>query len=348
MHASAHYPGGEVEKKDINDIIGSPSGSPANTNKVLQPFIDDAEAKNSLAAIYGVGYGDRGYGQSAVNLSLANAEDTVLGTLWENVISAIKTCANHQGTPLSMLPDSIGEIIEAFNSSHPKDMGNYDIDAVVALIDDNRNECSSEDMMTISTYTDTRSNSWGSGSSSINSEFRVTFDDETFGDENHARYFFNTGGAIVIKLSHNTGAPTAQDTSWNNLLSNTDRNQPFQMTFVSSSITTNNNSPDITTGYYGLTESYVTIYSDTSSDSPYTSNTVEITAMGTNEGNSNENGGKGKILQFNITLSDLYTGVVDGVSPNTKLTVDIRRCNGGASTIDIPAPSITSVSSFND
>ena len=355
MHSSAYRPGGDIDDTDINNLIGNPTGSPSDANKSLYPFASKAEATGKLAAIYGVGYGDRGYGQDSVNLSLAGEGEMVSGMLWRNVISAIETCAKHQGTSLDILPPIgeflPGEIIEAFNKSdeppnYMKNMKNYDIDAVVALIDTNRNKCSSVDMMMgPPLYTDTRNSSWGSGSTVIDSLFEVSFD-----SEDKARYFFNTGGAIFIKLSHKVSGGTAQDTAWDTLLGTSVGNVIFDG-LTTTNMGTGSGSSDI--GYYDLTNSYEDIYSGDLGSGTYSMNSVKIVARRDNY--SGTNGGNGSTLRFGITLSDLHqhsSGGIDSVSPDaTKLTVNIRRCTGGESGITMPpSPTVSGVSgfSFND
>ena len=107
------------EAAHYNDFVGIPTGGPANVNKALQPFSSDLEAANKVAAIVGVGYGQRGYGQVQFALPNVKKGDKILGDHWLQLRNAIELCANHQGTDVSDLYSasavSPGNLITAFD-----------------------------------------------------------------------------------------------------------------------------------------------------------------------------------------------------------------------------------------
>ena len=56
--------------------------------------------------VYGVGSGDRGYGQTAISQSTLTAPAPILSSQWNNLLTMITTCGSHQGTGLEQLPPS--------------------------------------------------------------------------------------------------------------------------------------------------------------------------------------------------------------------------------------------------
>ena len=267
-----------VEEFHPNDLIGHPSGSPNNDNKILQPFIDSGEAENALAAIYGVGYGDRGYGQTGINLRhISPGEIIGEGNIWVAIRNAIEQCYLHQIPPTkrpndedfipgeginSFLPprESItaGNIIRSFGVVDGDASREFNFRLAIESIDKNRFEFFADEMSLVKDdHIDKKSTSWGQrNNESISTEFRVSFD-----DENHARYFFNTGGSIIIRLSHleedELSVIRPQDTEWHNGFMNNVGMIIFNRNETNA---TGNKGETRDIGYYDLKSTYETIY----------------------------------------------------------------------------------------
>ena len=280
-----------VEEFHPNDLIGHPSGSPSNDNKILQPFIDSGEAENALAAIYGVGYGDRGYGQTGVDENeniiaklqhvssgeIIGEVTSVKRNVWIDIHDAVEQCYLHQipstkrpndedfipGEGInSFLPprESItaGNIIRSFGVIDGDASREFNFRLAIESIDKNRFEFFADEMSLVKNiHNDKKSTSWGQrNNESISTEFRVSFD-----DENHARYFFNTGGSIIIRLSHleedELSVIRPQDTEWHNGFMNNVGMIIFNRNETNA---TGNKGETRDIGYYDLKNTYETIY----------------------------------------------------------------------------------------
>ena len=310
-----------------------------------------------IAAIYGIGYGDLGYGITTPGLTRVSEGSVVATQPWQNIRSAIRTTARHQGTLLtprnevSELPPegefNRGEIIEAFNASDTDDIRDvYDIDKIIGILDRDKHRYNAQDMSrTNGVYTDIRGSSWGSGSSAtIRSELSLSFN-----DINHARYFFNTGGAIIIKISHVVSGGTSQDTAWNTFLSRSVGDIVFG---AQNGVLTTSNTGIVdgtsNLNFYTLTGSYQSLYGSDLTSGTYSTNRIDVSAQISDYSSSGTNGGHGRIIRIRAMLTDNYNrdGFIDRVNSGTRLSIDIRRCTGGSSRISIHSPTISAVSRF--
>ncbi|GAG32419.1 unnamed protein product, partial [marine sediment metagenome] len=198
----------DILDNEINGFIGS-GGTAAYAS---QGAVDAAAP--CVGAIYGVGYGNRGYGQVGITLTPVAVSQLVATTEWTNMRNALDVCSEHQNGTASVLipPTSVldtGDIIQAHESSPPTSDA-YDFNSVIAAIEASRFVVDSAKAGTFATTgasSSTRGSAWGAGSSSIDCIF-----DFGFGSENAARYFFNSGGQIRIDMTHPAG--TTQDNDW--------------------------------------------------------------------------------------------------------------------------------------
>ena len=264
-----------VKEVHPNNIIGDPSGSPSNDDKSQHPFINATEAENKLAAIYGIGYGDRGYGQSMYSLDHVDSGSPIGNQIWLRIRNAAASCANHQGTSSDLLPPAAafdtGSIIKSYGILSQGLGGEYNFMLQVENLDRNRLDFSENDM-TLSTniYSDTKNTGWGNrNNESISTEFKVLFT-----SEDHARHFFNTGGSVVINLSHprpENPILRPQDEAWyRGFLENVG-----SIIFSGKRTTmTGKSGVSYGGGYYGLINSYETIYDV---DNVTKTSSVEIT-----------------------------------------------------------------------
>lgn len=295
-----------IETTDFNDFVGTPTGTPADTNKTLQPFVSDVEAALRVAAIYGIGFGQRGYGQIDVTLPNVATSNLAGTTEWTALRTAIENAADHQGTSTALLPPAnlleTGDLIVA----HDGITDTYNLPQMIINIDNvaNRFNIASSSLSTSSSIT--YGSAW-----SIGISVTVT---ATFSSEDVARYFFNSGGILRIDLDHPAGG--AQNNAWNTILNN--YVGTIDMDYTQTTKTGSKGSA-VAFGYYDLTGSFQTIYDGSNiGDAPYSTNDVLIEARATSI--IGLHGGNGSAVEFRITLSDEHTGVSDSVSAGTNVT----------------------------
>lgn len=171
--------------------------------------------------------------------------------------------------------------------------------------------------------TSQRTTSW---SSTINTTVRYTFT-----DFDEARYFFNSGGAILLSLSL-TGGSTGNANNWANLFSNIGT---ITFDFDDTNYSGSGGSPTAV-GYYDLTTSYQNIFTATGTGA-YTDNDLTMRAL---------RSASGDYIDVQVILADDHAGTVNGT---TTLTAQYRKLDdqssGGAS-LSITAPSVSVQDSF--
>ena len=218
----------------------------------------------------------------------------------------INVCANQQGTNVSTLPPSsafdVGEPIIAEEQAAPSSRP-YEMAANITAIDTNRLTASVSALsVTTNVWSITRATAWTGGITGVVSA--------TFASENAARYYFNSGGQIRLHGSQPTGTP--EDDKWNDHLVN----GMGLVKFAAHATTNTGTSPGGTSiGYYGLTNSYQTIFTSTYSGGGsyyYSGNRIIISAKRLNY--VGLNGGNGNGVQFQIQLLD--------TAPYYSVTVD--------------------------
>jgi len=293
-------------------------------------------AQNKAGYLYGIGFGDRGYGQSSPTLITKNVGDAV-GQEWQDLRSVVASLASWTNTPITLLPPTTslnnGVAVTAHEQDAPSSNA-YDFQNLIASLDANRFNYQIGNMtLTNSAASTTRSTTWGGGTGGITAEFSVTF-----ASEDAARYFFNTGGEIRLALAH-PSTLTSRDTSWNTILSN------LVLAFranAASKITGAYGTAQAI-GYYQLTTAYQTILNGTNSSiGAYTVNDFTISARAVSI--TGLNGAKGSVVYFRVQLVDEQTNAFsDIVQSGTIATLSHLRAT---STYSLPSPTSSIVTSF--
>lgn len=291
-----------------------------------------AAATNKAGYLWGVGYGDRGYGQTAPALTGLSVGAVETGAEWTNLRTTMSNLASWQNTAATLLPPSSAVSAGAAIAAFPAGNSPYAIVDHLALLDTNRLNYQIGNMAVSSSTTSTRGSTWGSGgAATITCEFSVTFP-----DENGARYFFNTGGEIRLALAH-PSTLSSRDTSWNTVLSNL----VCAFRAHSSVRLTGSYGTAQAIGYYELTTAYQNILEGTNigvgvysvNDFYVQAKALSITGL---------NGAKGSVLYFKVILTDEYAGVDDTVQSGTNAVLTFLK----ASTITSPNVSKAVVTAF--
>ena len=276
--------GGTIQAADYNGFVG--------TTAVGSPYASSVAATDKMAALIGVGYGDRGYGQTSTTLADVAAGNTVTAAQWNNLLNAMSTMNTHQGSGLTLQPTVYTGGTVLYQSS---------ISTNIAALDTNRLNADVT-KMSLSSQLTSSSAAWAGAVTHI---FTVTF-----ASSDAARYFFNSGGQVRLYGSNNGTTSAALN---------------FQTLFAamgtikfgaSATTYTGAGGTVAAIGYYGLTTSNQQVFIHYGTGVYYSgiyyNVQVQTNATGT------ANGGNGNILTFTVTMSDTSVpysyGNVDGTT----------------------------------
>lgn len=296
-----------IAAADYNNFIGTLG----TTGYASQAAIDAASP--NVGSVYGVGFGDRGYGQTTVTLATVSAGDDIAAE-WADMQTALQACLQHQtGSIPSDLPVAAdvasGAVVFAHEadapSSNPKDF-----DSNIATANTNRlvQDAGSSTAL-LNQLSSTRTASWVAAIQHI---FQVTF-----ASADDARFFFNSGSEIRLRGSRAGGSGTAQNADWTALLSS-----QGNICFGSNDTTTSGSATVAAIGYYDLTGSFQQI-STISGAGAYANNDAIISAR-TVDGNIGSFGDNGKVLEFKVNYNDPHTNpFTDSIDGTIVSAVDI-------------------------
>lgn len=285
----------------------------------------------TVKRVYGTGSGDYGYGQTAIAQETVTSADTITAQQWTNLRNMIVKCAAHQGTDMSTLmvqPSATSLLTPSMTLA--QNIGAIEVNRLQYATDART--------LTTGVHTVTAANAWTGTISAVV--------DVNFGSENAARFFFNSGGAIRVRMSQ-PGTSTVA-THWNTLFSS---RMGTVSLLATSTITTGTAGVPMNHGYYGLSGSGENLYDGTNIGSAYAysyadqnvNNDVFIQVQALN--NLGYLGGNGSGIRFTVTLHDDYALVGNPVPAGTQLAFDVNRATTYLDAI--PIPSFTTVTSFS-
>ena len=221
---------------------------------------DSANVNN----LWGVGSGDRGYGQSTT-LSAVSAGTTVTATQWATMLDRISSMASHQGTSITSITNpTTGDTIAAYTA----------LSTNITAIYNGRLD--NADFGTTSATTTTGTGTW-----TANTVHEITV---TFASANARRYFFNAGGELRIDTEISGGTSDGKYDEWVDLANTL----AGQVIFGAHGTTKSGGTGTPTTlagaiGNYELTGTYQDIYLQYADSSPYTSNYIRVQAKATSD-----------------------------------------------------------------
>lgn len=289
----------------------------------LTPYPDDASATNKLAALIGVGYGVRGYGQT-VSFPSVTQGDTILASSWTTIKTVMNLINVHTGAGLTLQPSVVvGDTITAQDGTS----GRANISSLISSLDSAKLTYDISQMALSSVLTSTRNTSWNT---QVYHEFTITF-----GTEDQARYFFNSGGTVYASASRVGGTSSSINTDMTDLLS------AMGTIKIASTATTytGTGGTAYAIGYYGLTNNYQTLFMHAGTGA-YTSMTYTLKAR--RENYVGLNGGNGSLIRVQAVFDTGLdpTNILDGT-----LTSSVNQLieNGG---LVITAPTFTTITSL--
>lgn len=295
---------GLIEATDFNNLVG---GNPVTSS-------------GKLNTVWATGGTNAGYGQTAVaNVSVGG---TVAATDWANLVNTTSNSASHQGTSITSVTAPTAGGTVTFLSAIPTNL---------TTIYNSRLNAAAQGSTTSNTAT--RATTWSSA---------ITFTHTaTFANGDAARYFFNAGGQLAITCAHPSG--TGINLLLNNLASNVGTvvlSSPTSGAITVAGTSYNGitkvggggNAPTISTntGYYALTASNVTAFTQTASTGPsgYLSTFIRVIVQ--SNGTQGANGDAGSI----ITIYTIWDEVPDGLTAAAN----------SATTLTVRPPAVTNIS----
>ena len=286
---------GLVQATDFNTLVG---GNPTTT-------------ANTLNATWATGGTNAGYGQTAVaNVSVGN---TVAATSqWATLVSNTANAATHQGSSITAVSTPVAGGTITFLSAIPTNLQTIYSNRLNASI---QGSTSANTATTVGTWSDIAT-------------FTHTV---TFANGDAARYFFNSGGQLKITCSHPSG--TGINLLLNNLASNVGTvalSSPTSGSATIAGVSYNGitkvggggNSPTISTntGYYALTTSNATVFTQTASTGPagYLSTFIRVIAR--SNGTQGSNGDAGSVITIHTVWDEIPNGLVVSSGSTTTVT----------------------------
>jgi hypothetical protein len=234
---------------------------------------------NNVNAIWSTGSTDKGYGQTA--LSTVSSAGLITATQWASLVNTLTTIGAHQGTTITARTAPVAGNVIAILNNVATDINN--------LTAARGNAAASGSEITSWTGTTSKTTNTGSGSTAWTITFTHTV---TFPSADQARYFWNAGGIVRLRVSK-TSVGQLADAEWNDLagtLMNEIRlvgrvngaNQTIGgVTYTGVNKTVGTGTPNIhltTTGWYNLTTSDTNIYRQFADTSPYTGQYINVAA----------------------------------------------------------------------
>lgn len=299
----AYSQGGLIQASDFNTFAG---GNPTTT-------------ANTINVTWATGGSTAGYGQTAV--ANVSAGQSVAASNWNSLVSNTASAATHQGSSITSVTAPVAGGTVQYLSAIPTNL---------ATIYTNRLNAASQGSTTANTAT--YSSTWSSA---------LTFTHTaTFANGDTARYFFNSGGQIKMTVAHPSG--TGINLLFNNLCTNVGTVVMSAVTSGSQSIAGTSyagiqkvggggNTPtvDSTKGYFGLTTTNATVFTQTASTGPSGYLSTFIRMIVKSNGTQGSNGDTGSV----VTVYTIWDEVPDGLTVAT----------GSATTMTLALPETTNL-----
>ena len=255
----------------------------ADYNGFVGPTSSGGTAGANLNDIWATGSGDKGWGQTAV--STVAATNTVTATQWASLVNNLATSGTQTSTTLtSRSAPTAGQTISILAAL------NTDLTSVTT----NRGNAAASGTQS-STWTGNIAKTAATGAPGSNTAWTIVWTQTvTFPSADQTRYFWNAGGLVTLDMSF-TNNLIDNDPEWNRLvgyvgtLTLAGRVNGAAQTIAAVSYTGFNRSGTggtqttlaTTTGWYNLTGSPTTMLLLADATSPYTGDTITVTATQT-------------------------------------------------------------------
>lgn len=284
----AYAKGSKILAADYNGFVGTP----ASGTNALGAFASEAAATGKIGAIWGVGYGRWGYGQTSPALTTVASGSKVLASNWNNLVTINNNIATRTGTTIT----NYATISSGNKINHLTNLA-----ADINTLNTNRSNNGGGTWVLLGS--NTRTTTWNS---SIDATATVAF---STGDL--ARYWFNSGSTIMIRIRHNSTA-TTQDTDWNTFLSTQVGDIYIWTESTGQSASSPGGTLNNNLGYWDLTATNQTVFTRTAGTGAYSGDlvcTIQVARNGA--ANVAGNGDNGSAINIYVLLTDNHTGFQD-------------------------------------
>lgn len=294
--------GSIITASDYNLLVGASTGS---------------ATAYTVNGAYGIGSGDRGYGQTAVSqVAIGN---TVTAVQWANAINAIRNMRYHQSnTPGSFTAPTAGTVITASTIAAQSE---------VNTATDNRLSAFTTGSTTSTSYSYTMTAAIGVAAT--NTQTRTI----TFASIDQCRYFFNAGGRITWDFTTGTNNDGTSRSAAMITLGITNINA-YTLLARSASGRTGTGGTQTTNltgiGFYNLITSNTNFCTIESDAYPYVSDYMQLNIR--TNGGAGSYSGNGNVVTLELTS---YSGTLGSSFQNDTLDATINY------TITVTYPSTT-------
>ena len=296
-------------------------------NDALTAYTSDLAATNAVTALYGVGHGTRGYGQTALSIGAVSTGGTVAATDWNNLYAVLGILNTHTRSTLT-LPATVssGNTITANDGTS----GRPSLPTIISTLDTNRLLYSVGQMSLTTVLSSTRTTPWNTN---VVHEFTVTF-----ASNDSARYFFNSGGAVYVAGTRTGGTVKHLTTAISAMLSG------MGTIKVGASATTYTGTGGTTypIGYYSMNGTYQTLFYTVGGlyAPSYSYGTISYRLEGKVENVvPGVTGANGSVVRIRVTIS---TGLPSGDIVDGTLTSKVSQLSAtGVLTITAPTYATT-------
>jgi hypothetical protein len=263
----------------------------------------------NINTIWGVGSGDKGYGQSSTLTTVAATTDTVTATQWSNLINRLNSILTHQsGSGSGLTLPTTGATIAYLSSLST---------SVTTAYNNRLNAATNGTDITGGAFT----SSWNVSSLNAAPTTNQIIRTATFASADQARYFFNAGGKLILTMSATNVLGNSKGTDWVSLIGTKVASHTFDKNSNSrggsgGTVSTSNTA----IGYWGLTTGNQSMLKLTSATATadYGSNYVEI-SVNANHASipQGSNSDKGYIVRFTIDMNDVAADTATAVGWTT-------------------------------
>ena len=282
-----------------NVIVAGDYMSFRGANAPSVSYISSSSATGKVAALIGVGYGDRGYGLTTTTLPAAISNTTIVtATMWNNLRSAMSVLNTHTGSGLTLQPVlSIGNVVVANDGRS----GLVNVSSLITALDNDRFNTGVGQSTSTVMITNVTNAAW---TNSIYHEFTVVF-----GIEDRARYYFNSGGKIQLTASRTGGTVNSINTTLSSILT------AMGTISINASSTsyTGTGGTVYNIGYYGLTATFQTVFTMPGTGAfP----NISYSVLARRENYTGANGANGSLVRVRafFDISDYISEIVDGAT----------------------------------
>lgn len=244
----------------------------------------------NINTIWGVGQGDKGYGQSTTLTPVVGGTDTVTATQWASMISRLNSMLTHQsGSGSGIVAPTSGATIAYLST----------LSSSISTATTNRLNFTTNGTDVAGTATNA---SWNTTAPTTFTITRTA----TWASADQARYFFNAGGKLIFTFGSVTNTlGNSKGADWASLIGTKFSSLTFGgYTNARNGLGGTVSSSNTAIGYWnaGTVGTNILTLTSASGTADYSSNSISVVVK--TNGVQGSNGDVGTVITFTITLTD--------------------------------------------